>query len=95
MADESLRWLKRWTRRESEIASLSLSPTLLADLLDEGIGTNGRPEARCISVLLKRRDALHRVTPARVGKHRITQREAVMAFADHSVVRRIAVPTEG
>src|SRR5260370_312950 len=41
-----------------------------------GIGTNGRPEARWISVLLKMRDALHRVTPARVRKHRITQREA-------------------
>jgi len=34
------------------------------------------------------RDALHRVAPARVRKHRITQREAGMAFADHCVVRR-------
>jgi hypothetical protein len=64
LADASERWLKRWTRRESGIASLLLSPTLLADLLYEGIGTNGRPGARSISMLLKMRDHLNRVTPA-------------------------------
>ncbi len=79
------------------MSSLPLYPTLLADPHYEGIGTNGRPEARWISVLLKMRDALHRVTPARVRKHRITQREAVMAFADHRPLCRETdvVPTEG
>ena len=89
LADASERWLKRWTRREGGDVSLPLYPTLLADPRYEGRGTNGRPGARCISFLRKMRDARHRVTPARVRKHRITQREAVMAFADCCVVRRM------
>lgn len=89
LADASERWLKRWTRREGGNASLPLSPTLLADSLYERIGTNGRPGARCVSLLLKMRDALHRVTPAGVRKHRITQREAVMAFADYCARRHL------
>jgi len=35
-------------------------PTLLADPLYEGIGTNGGPGARWISFLLKMRDGLNR-----------------------------------
>jgi len=35
-------------------------PTLLADPHYEGIGTNGRPGARWISLLLKMRDDLNR-----------------------------------
>src|SRR5947199_7545536 len=49
LADASERWLKRWTRREGGVVSLPLSPTLLADPLYEGRGTNGRPGARSIS----------------------------------------------
>jgi len=60
LADASERWLKRWTRRESGLESLPLSPPLLADPHYEGIRRNGRPGARSLSFLLKMRECLHR-----------------------------------